>query len=426
MPLTPLVLRAHRPFAQLVFSGHAVVAATAVSCLRQLMLQPRCNASSGTRLRDVCSRRWSSTNSSKKNKPPGPPAKGKIPLSPAKKLSPPSKSPASPDAAYVAALNAPPPPPVPLAARMRMTPSRAEIVERGSDTVSDRVVPLWPLSREALPTLQLHLIRTPRVSAALSFAQLMRLLERSPEPEVLLYQAEPHRLYFIVLYALAFVFAVYGLIFLDWAARESWEIFANNYDDLPPVHNALWLAIRSAVTLALFAVPAVCAVLLVMFPTRLVRRLSYLPAGITLPSQVSPTRAPLVLDEPYVRFVVHPLLPRRASPVITLPVSQLDRGKNMGQTRVWTGDGLYGTASRSQFMVFLFEKGNKIPWIVDRQGWFWGDGRVWDVLFGKQSVEDAEKGLSGDDLIRMEKRRRKFEEEQAKKKKELPPSPESK
>ncbi|KAK7205040.1 hypothetical protein BZA70DRAFT_278948 [Myxozyma melibiosi] len=282
-----------------------------------------------------------------------------------------------------------------------MTPDRDEIVEEGVDAVTDRVVPKWPLSRESYPTLQLHLIRTPRVSKKLSFRELMTLLERSPEPEVLLYQAEPHRLYFVALYSLAFVFAVYGLIFVEWAMEESISIFINNYDDLPPVHNAVWLGLRSLVSLAIFALPAVTAVIFFMFPTRLVRRMYYYPATKDL--------------EAHVRFVVHPLLPRRPSPVITLPLSEIDRGRNAGRTKVWTGDGLYGTASRSQFMVFLFEKGKRIPWIVDRQGWFWGDGRVWDVLFGKESVEEAEKGLSGDDIILMERRRRRFEKEQRKK-----------
>ncbi|KAJ8098338.1 hypothetical protein POJ06DRAFT_149695 [Lipomyces tetrasporus] len=109
--------------------------------------------------------------------------------------------------------------------RMRMTPDRDEIVEEGHDSISDRVVPKWPLSKESFPTLPLHLIRTPRVGPNLSFRELIMMLETSKEPEVLLYQAEPHRLYFIVLYSLAFVFAVYGLIFIDWALRESYDIY---------------------------------------------------------------------------------------------------------------------------------------------------------------------------------------------------------
>ncbi|KAK9322121.1 hypothetical protein V1517DRAFT_324404 [Lipomyces orientalis] len=288
--------------------------------------------------------------------------------------------------------------------RMRMTPDRDEIVEEGHDSISDRVVPKWPLSKESFPTLPLHLIRTPRVGPNLSFRELIIMLETSKESEVLLYQAEPHRLYFIVLYSLAFVFAVYGLIFIDWALRESYDIYINNYDDLPPVHNLVWLGIRSLVSLAIFAIPAVAAYAFIMMPTRIIRRMHYLPARRS--------------SEAHVKFVVHPLIPRTASPVITVPVSQLDRGKNPGKTKVWTGDGLYGTASRSQFMVFLFEKGKRIPWIVDRQGWFWGDGRVWDILFGKESIEEAERGLSGDDLIKIEQRKQKQEQKAIKAKRQ--------
>ncbi|KAK9456553.1 hypothetical protein V1511DRAFT_494654 [Dipodascopsis uninucleata] len=301
------------------------------------------------------------------------------------------------DAAYVANL-ARPPALVSRSDAMRMTPDKDEIVEEGIDSLKDRVLPKWPLSKETYPTLQLHLIRTPRVSKHLSFRQLMQLLIKSKEPEVLLYQAEPHRLYFIVVYCLAFVFAVYGLIFLDWALRESWFIYINNLDDLPAVHNFAWFIIRTAVTLALFAVPAACSFGLIMLPTRLIRRLYYIPARNSV--------------EAHVRFVVHPLIPRTASPVITLPISMIDRGRNVGKTKVWTGEGLYGTASRSQFMIFVFEKGRRIPWIADRQGWFWGDGRVWDVLFGKESIKEAEKGLSGDDILRLEMRQRKYQKEQ--------------
>ncbi|KAK9469330.1 hypothetical protein V1512DRAFT_268977 [Lipomyces arxii] len=275
-----------------------------------------------------------------------------------------------------------------------MTPDKKEVVEEGIDSFADRVVPKWPLSKETFPSLPLHLIRTPRVGPNLTFKQLMRILENAQEPEVLLYQAEPHRLYFIVLYCLSFVFAIYGLLFLDWALRESIEIYVNNYDDLPPVHNLFWLMIRTVVSLALFAVPAVSAYVLLTFPTRLIRRMYYIPARKSVPA--------------HVRFTVHPLIPRQASPVITLPVSHIDRGKNSGKNKVWTGDGIYGTASRSQFMIFLFEKGSKIPYVADRQGWYWGDGRVWDVLFGKESVEEAERGLSGDDLIKMAERQRRY------------------
>ncbi|KAK9460275.1 uncharacterized protein V1516DRAFT_625391 [Lipomyces oligophaga] len=276
-----------------------------------------------------------------------------------------------------------------------MSPDRDEIVEQGHDTLADRVVPQWPLSKESFPTLQLHLIRTPRVSKNLTFRQLMTLLEKSPVPEVLLYQAEPHRLLFIICYSFAFVFTVYGIMFLDWALEESWLIYKENYDDLPTVHNLAFMLARGLSALAIFAVPTLIVVTALMFPTRLIRRLYFYPVTTTS-------------KEPLIRFVVYPLIPRTSSPVITLPLSQLDRGKNWGKTKVWTADGLYGTASRSQFFVFLFEKGSRIPWIVDRQGWFWGDGRVWDVLFGKESVAEAEKGLSGDDYIRMEQERRKF------------------
>ncbi|KAK9470903.1 uncharacterized protein V1510DRAFT_421800 [Dipodascopsis tothii] len=256
-------------------------------------------------------------------------------------------------------------------------------------TYADRLAPKWPLSREALPTLPLHslMANTPRVSKDLSFHMLMRLLRNSREPEVLLYHSEPHRLYFVILYSAAVVFSVYGLLSLDWSLRESYKIFVNNEEHLSDVQNIAWYMVRSVASVAVFSIPAAMVYFFLKFPTHLVKRMWYMPAHRGVAE--------------HVRFVTHPLLPGQASPVHTMPLEQLSRGLNRGGSKVWTGDGLYGTASRSQFMVFLFEEGKKMPWVVDRQGWFWGDGRVWDVLFGKESVAEAEAGLSGDDKIRM-------------------------
>ena len=54
----------------------------------------------------------------------------------------------------------------------------------------------------------------------------------------------------------------------------------------------------------------------------------------------------------------------------------------------------------------LFEKGKLFPWIVDCNGWFWGDGRVYDVLFGKEPVEQAELGLSYDTMLKIKEKQK--------------------
>ncbi|CAN6596377.1 hypothetical protein TRVA0_001S02674 [Trichomonascus vanleenenianus] len=237
-------------------------------------------------------------------------------------------------------------------------------------------IPKFPFHKDIAPTIIPK--NTPRVSKTLSFKQLMEILYASKEPE-LVYMAESHRLYFLACMALTFV-ACYNLFdLLDRGYRGIGELHAENEDNDPTVHNAMKTSGRVAMVAGLSAVYLICGITFAIFPTRLVRRIEFLPGA-----------------KEHIRFVTHPWFPGRKSPVITVPLENLSIGK---RTKVWTGSGFYGTAQRSSFFFFLFEKGKLLPWVVDRNGWYWGDGRVYDVLFGKETVEFAEKGLSYDDVL---------------------------
>ena len=115
-----------------------------------------------------------------------------------------------------------------------------------------------------------------------------------------------------------------------------------------------------------------------LFPTRLIRRMWYLPGPVE-----------------HVKFTTYPLLPGRPTPVYTVPLENMVRRH---KARVWTGKGFYGTADNSMFFFVLKEKGGK-SWVIDRKGFFWGDGRVFDFLFGKETLAAAEAGIPYDEQI---------------------------
>lgn len=85
--------------------------------------------------------------------------------------------------------------------------------------------------------------------------------------------------------------------------------------------------------------------------------------------------------------------------MITLPLSSIARKHT---ARVWTGKGFYGTADNSMFCFVLKETGARSRnWFVDRKGFFWSDGRVFDLLFGKETIAEAEAGIPYDEQVGM-------------------------
>ena len=47
-------------------------------------------------------------------------------------------------------------------------------------------------------------------------------------------------------------------------------------------------------------------------------------------------------------------------------------------------------------MLETLPNGKTKNWIVDRKGFFWSDGRVFDYLFGKETLQEAEAGIPYD------------------------------
>lgn len=239
-------------------------------------------------------------------------------------------------------------------------------------------VPKFPLGKENVPTL-LPRPGVPQVGPKYSFRQVIQILKNKQKPE-LIYEAEPHRLYFLASFCLAVVLCVYGCVLLEYAYFQANLDYQENERELAePLRKREWLiSLLKYSSLGFIALAA--AVGFAKFPTRLVRRMWYLPGPVE-----------------HVKFTSYPLFPGSPTPVITLPLASIARKHT---ARVWTGKGFYGTADNSMFFFVLKESGRKSRnWIVDRKGFFWADGRVFDFLFGKETIAAAEAGIPYDEQI---------------------------
>lgn len=284
----------------------------------------------------------------------------------------------------------------------RLDTKLPETTDTGKDLSSNDLssrIPKFPFHKDVAPSL-IPKSDSPRVSEKLSFRQLMEMLRTSTTPE-LLYMAESHRLYFLACFALAFV-AAYNLFdMLTWVLPTAYKAYVEDMEEqkLERMQNLSTLLSRFGLVGTMSVIYLFTALFFVTFPSRLVRRIEL----------DSPTRI--------VKLVTHPFMPGKPSPVISVPLKDLYIG---ARAKVWTGDGFYGAASKSSFFFFLWEKNKRLPWIVDRNGWFWGDARVYDVLFGKEPIAIAERGLSYDDGLK--KQMLEAEKKKAELRRELGPA----
>lgn len=250
----------------------------------------------------------------------------------------------------------------------------------GETTHSDgwkQRMPKFPLGKENVPTL-LPRPGVPQVGPNMTFRQVLQILKRKKEPE-LIYEAEPHRLYFLACFCCGVMFTVYGVVLAEYAWFQANEDYEKNERELTgPVRKREWF-ISLVKYLGFGATMFVAAFAVAKFPTRLIRRMWYLPGPVE-----------------HVRFTTYPLVPGTATPVYTVPLANILRKH---KSRVWTGRGFYGTADSSLFFFVLKEVPSGKNWIVDRKGFFWSDGRVFDFLFGKETIAEAEAGIPYDEQV---------------------------
>ncbi|RCK60334.1 hypothetical protein Cantr_08536 [Candida viswanathii] len=264
------------------------------------------------------------------------------------------------------------------------------------DSIKERI-PKFPLAKENVPTL-LPRPGVPQVGKDFTFRQVVRILKNKTSPE-LIYESEPHRLYFFMCFCGSIVFAVYGCVLFEWAFFVANKEYEENEKEQKDVLRRRDWAITVLMYLAPAAVLFALAYGAITFPTRMIRRIYYLPGPVE-----------------HIKFTSYPLIPGRATPVYTVPLENLSRRRT---ARVWTGKGFYGTSDSSLFYFVLNEKlpsGSTKSWVVDRKGFFWSDGRVFDYLFGKETLEEAEAGVPYDEQFgiinrEMKKKRKQLKEE---------------
>lgn len=244
-----------------------------------------------------------------------------------------------------------------------------------TNKLSDRV-PRFPLIKEVVPTL-LPRPGVPQVGKDYTFRQVIQILQNKTAPE-LIYESEPHRLYFLACFCMAVVMTVYGCVLTEYAWFQANKDYRENVKEQNEIVRKREWAILLFKLSGMGAVAFTAAYFFSLFPTRLVRRMWYLPGQIE-----------------HIKFTTYPLIPGMPTKVITLPIDKLVRRH---KARVWTGKGFYGTADNAMFFFVLKEQGGK-NWIIDRKGFFWGDGRVFDFLFGKETLAAAEAGIPYDEQI---------------------------
>lgn len=245
-----------------------------------------------------------------------------------------------------------------------------------TNELKDRI-PKFLLGKENVPTL-LPRPGVPRVGPNMTFRQVITILKNKTKPE-LIYESEPHRLYFLACFCCAIVFTVYGCVLLEYAWFQANKDYEENEKELAEVERKREWVISLGKYGIMGATMLFMAYQVVTFPTRLIRRMWYLPGPVE-----------------HVKFTSYPLLPGRPSPAYTIPLRDLSRKHH---ARIWTGKGFYGTADSSLFFFVLKEETTKKSWIVDRKGFFWSDGRVFDFLFGKETLAEAEAGVPYDEQI---------------------------
>lgn len=194
----------------------------------------------------------------------------------------------------------------------------------------------------------------------------------SPEP---IYQYNSGKLLRVGSLSLSAVFLAYGVTFIDWYYHSSWEVWSNARDD----DKKDWKFYgKTFGPWGLTVIPFTIAGASLYFPSRVVNKVTYLSRVHSTPvCQLERKSA---------------ILGRRIQ--LTRPLDQLVRNE---RTKVYTGVGDQGVEDKSSFFFLLYDKSSqgKRIWdkyfILHRSGRFYGnDGRVFDALFGGDSIRDLE------------------------------------
>lgn len=208
---------------------------------------------------------------------------------------------------------------------------------------------------------------------------MLEILRNKQQPQ-LIYEAQSHNFWFKAAAGICLSMGLFTLSTLDFATSGLISIYQNDNDKLELTKNI-------AITVGLTSFGAGVLGFVMYLPTRLVKRI-YLD------------NAKQAVKLVHYRFL------GLGSQETTVPLANLVR---TSQRKIFTGSGDYGVTENATFCFILKDnRSSKFSsrFVVDRDGWFWGDGRVFDVLFGKLSYEDAEIDQGLIELRRMSKERK--------------------
>ncbi|ODV62002.1 uncharacterized protein ASCRUDRAFT_75233 [Ascoidea rubescens DSM 1968] len=262
-----------------------------------------------------------------------------------------------------------------------------------SNALKDRLPSSFNLKKDVIPNL-LPRPGVPQPSSTMTLTKMFNILKSRNKPE-LIYESESHRLYFLIRLCVIFVFTFYAITFIKTSSEVAYEIFLQNNDKLSPSENLFYFGLKCLTNIVIFSVPLALIFLATVLPNLLVRRIYYIPSSLSINPKISSKKVSNdLLSNELIKITSHPLIPGRPTPTYTIPLNDLTRSR---KARIFTNKGFYGVLDKSSFLFFIFDKNRKLPWIVDRNGFFWGDGRIFDILFGKESIKEAEAAISWED-----------------------------
>lgn len=208
----------------------------------------------------------------------------------------------------------------------------------------------------------------------LTFEKAINVL-KSKRKEELIYHIGSQKLYCTACFCFAITFLVYGALLLEYGTYKSNKEYNENTDQLEDVlRKRVWaktFGFYSFLGSTMFGF----AVFFIWLPFRQIYKIWYVPGPIEK-----------------IKFQIYsPFLKYRKE-----HVTCLKNIRTNPNTNVWTGKGPYGVSDNALFFFNLVEKlenGATKNWKVNRRGFFWYDGRIFDYLFGKKSLLDSKLGI---------------------------------
>lgn len=175
--------------------------------------------------------------------------------------------------------------------------------------------------------------------------------------------------------ALSLVFFTYGATFADWSYESAQTVYGEADEETKKDWKFL---VKTFGPSALTVIPFTLAAAALYAPSRVVTKVTYIPK---------------INGMPECELIRRSAIGGKEIKVVR-PLSQIIRNP---KARVFTGVGSQGVEDKGSFIFFLSDRSPMAKgwmdkfYIFPRSGKFWGsDGRIFDALFGGDSIRDLE------------------------------------